>query len=253
MLKQFGPVQKVYRTIFMKSMGQGEMITIRSGPLAGLKLVTGNPITHAQINGTYELDVAECIDRLLRPETICYDLGASTGYMSLLMARKAKTVYAFEPTPQGADWIRIYAEANGFSNIEIIPSVVSDCEKTVTFAMTGMGYGSQVVDASVPDARWERVELQAITLDQFAADHPAPDFIKIDIEGEEGRALEGARGLLQTARPVICCEIHDLDNASRVEQVLTDLNYEITALDGSPFKMPESIYPGDFHVLCQPR
>lgn len=32
-----------------------------------------------------------------------------------------------------------------------------------------------------------------------------------------------------------------------------EANYKITALDGSAFEMPRSIYPGDFHILATPR
>jgi FkbM family methyltransferase len=252
-LKEVPFFQKIYRTVFLKSLGrEGEIIAIRSGPMAGIKLVAGNPITHAQINGTYELDVANCIDRLVQPDWVCYDLGASTGYFSLLMAKKARRVYAFEPTPHCAEWIRVYADANRFDNIEIVPSVISDSEKMVTFAMTGTGYGSQVVDPETTDARWQRIELRSLTLDQFVVDHTEPDFLKIDIEGQEGRALEGAAALLERKRPVICCEIHDLENAAQVGKVLGALGYTITTLDGEPFEMPRSIYPGDFHVLCRP-
>ena len=244
---------RLYRILFERGIGnEGEIVEVRSGPLRGVKLVIGPPITHAQINGTYERDVVEAIDRLLQPGAVCYDLGASTGYLSLLMARKARKVFAFEPTPQAAEWIGTYAKANGFDNIEVVPEVVSDAEKTVVFSMTGLGYGSQVVDASDHDPRWKHVERRTITLDGFAGTHPAPDLIKIDIEGQEGNALCGAERLLGAKRPLICCEIHDLNNARQVEEVLARHRYRICRLDGSPFEMPRSIYPGDFHVLCLP-
>jgi len=251
-LKQVDLFRRIYQVIFHRAIGKaGEIVEVRSGPMAGVKLVTGPPITHAQINGMYELDVVETVDRLLKPGWVCYDLGASTGYLSLLMARKASRVYSFEPTPHAAEWIRIYADANKFRNIEIIPEVVSDTVKTVVFAMTRLGYGSQIVTAEADDG-WEKAQRQTITLDQFAAGHELPDLMKLDVEGEEGRVLAGARRILREKRPVVCCEVHDLDNARAVETVMKEMGYGLYTLSGQPFQMPTSIYPGDFHVLCLP-
>jgi FkbM family methyltransferase len=252
-LKSIPFVQRFYERFSWRLIGkEGDVIEVAGGPLRGVKLVVGPPISHAQLSGTYERDVAEALDRLVQPRSVCYDLGASTGYHSLLMARKARQVFAFEPTPHGARWIEAYARANGFTNIEIVPEVVSDCPKSVVFSMTGLTYGSRVVAAADNDPRWAHVERRTITLDQFAESHPQPDLVKIDIEGEEGNALRGAERLLRVRRPIICCEIHDLENARAVAEILTRHSYRICALDGSPFEMPRSIHPGDFHVLCLP-
>jgi FkbM family methyltransferase len=252
-LKKIGPLRSLYRSVFDKMVGDGEVVQIKGGPLKGLSLVTGYSITHAQINGTYELELAQCIDRILKPGMVCYDLGASTGYFSLQMAKRGRLVYSFEPTPHTAAWVKRNADANGFSHINVIPTVVSDRPKQVIFQMTGMGYGSQVIAANQTDDRYQRLELTATTLDTFVEDHEMPDLMKIDIEGEESNALSSATRILKEKRPIIACEIHDLDNAARVEKILVDANYKITALDGSPFEMPKSIYPGDFHILATPR
>jgi FkbM family methyltransferase len=169
------------------------------------------------------------------------------------MAKRGRLVYSFEPTPHTATWVQRNAEVNGFSHIHVIPDVVSDRPKKVIFQMTGMGYGSQVVAANQTDDRYQRLELTAITLDTFVENHEMPDLMKIDIEGEESNALSSATRILKEKRPIICCEIHDLENAARVEKILGEANYKITALDGSPFEMPKSIYPGDFHILATPR
>jgi hypothetical protein len=44
--------------------------------------------------------------------------------------------------------------------------------------------------------------------DVLYCDHPAPDFVKINVEGEKGHGLEGARELLANKWPAICCEVH---------------------------------------------
>src|SRR5687767_14208244 len=71
-----------------------KVMTIEEGPMRGLKLATSQHTSHAHIKGTYEREVQVAIDSMVRAGDVCYDLGASVGYMTLLMARKAKHVYA---------------------------------------------------------------------------------------------------------------------------------------------------------------
>src|SRR5687767_3982629 len=63
-------------------------VTINSGPMQGLRLAPSKHTSHAHIRGDYEAEIQGAIDRNVRPGDVCYDLGASIGYMSLLMARK---------------------------------------------------------------------------------------------------------------------------------------------------------------------
>src|ERR1017187_6326814 len=73
-----------------------KVMSIEDGPMRDIKLVPSQHASHAHINGTYEREVQEAIDSMVRPGDVCYDLGASIGYMTLLMARKARLVYSFE-------------------------------------------------------------------------------------------------------------------------------------------------------------
>ena len=52
--------------------------------------------------------------------------------------------------------------------------------------------------------------IQTMRLDDFAFrdGNPLPTFIKIDIEGHAGPALEGMKRILKVARPKIICELH---------------------------------------------
>src|SRR5688500_4059736 len=58
-------------------------VTIHSGPMEGLRLAPSKHTSHAHIRGDYEAEIQRAIDRCVRPGDVCYDLGASIGYMSL--------------------------------------------------------------------------------------------------------------------------------------------------------------------------
>lgn len=70
------------------------------------------------------------------------------------------------------------------------------------------GWGSLFGDQ---DAR-ERIEVNTIRLDDWARDAPIDhlDFLKIDIEGGEYRALLGAQALLKRFRPFVIAELDSI-------------------------------------------
>jgi FkbM family methyltransferase len=231
------------------SMLQGQVMPIAEGPMRGIKLAASQHTSHAHINGTYEREVQVAIDSMVRPGDICYDLGASIGYMTLLMARKAKHVYSFEPAPHAANEMKAHLAANGFENVTIVPSPVSDGVREVRFCLTDGAYGSAINDT---ETRWPVLQLQTTTLDLFAKDHPIPDFLKMDVEGEEGRVLDAAQTLLAQRKTRICAEVHNREAAASVLGTLKRFGYTVTLLDGSPAKVPDTVMAGEFHIMARP-
>jgi FkbM family methyltransferase len=224
------------RSVFAKAIEDASgTIPITGGVLKGLKLAASPHISHAHILGTYEAEMQQALEGLLQPGAVCYDLGASIGYFSLLMARKARQVYSFEPAPHAAEQVRRNLSVNRFENVELIPSPVSDSKKIVTFSLTDVAYGSGIVAGET--TKWPTLQLETLTLDEFAQTHPLPDLMKIDVEGEEGRVLEGARSILERRKPAICCEVHSDDAARTVGKVLGDYEYRIVSLEGTPVNL----------------
>lgn len=231
--------------------GEGGTLPIESGPLAGVKLATSEHVSHAHIRGTYEANTQIAIDRCVQPGSVCYDLGASIGYMTLVMARKARKVYAFEPAPHAAAELVKHMAANGFGNVEVVPSPVSDCEREVKFGLSDVAYGSAIVRRE--SSPWPCLTLKTITLDAFIAAHEFPDFIKIDVEGEEGRVLLGARQLVSRKHTVFCCELHGDAVARQVVDFFNGQGYEVTDLQGKPFTTPQGVIPGELQIIARPR
>lgn len=212
-------------------------------------LVVDEHVSHAHIRGTYELETQLAIDKIVSTGSICYDLGASIGYLSLLMARKARMVYAFEPAASAASEIRKHAAANRIETIIIVPSPVSDSVRTVRFTQQGNAYGARIAEGG---SKWPTVELTTITLDDFVRVHPAPDFIKIDVEDEETRVLLGARSILSQRKATICCELHSDKSARGVQEILREYGYKITDLQGRPFDIAGPMVPGDVQIVASP-
>ena len=76
-------------------------------------------------------------------------------------------------------------------------------------------------------------------------------FMKIDVEGEEGRVLLGAGTILKARRVRICCELHSLQAAQEVEEVLSRYGYTMKTLDGAPFSTTQGqVIPGQVQVIA---
>jgi FkbM family methyltransferase len=224
-------------------------ISIRSGPMRGVKLMPSQNISHAHIQGDYEQAVQLIIDQYVDAGDVCYDLGASIGYLSLLMSRKARHVYAFEPAPAASNELLRHLTANRFENVTVVHQPVSDRVRNVRFCLTDAVYGSGINET---ETRWPVLELESLTLDLFAESHPPPNFLKIDVEGEETRVLEGARHILTKYRPTILCELHSSELAREVSELLISHHYTLCTLRGDSFVAPQNVMAGDVHVLALP-
>jgi FkbM family methyltransferase len=189
---------------------------IEKGPAAGIWLRL-NPRTGLDtLRGAGEPEVQEALRRHLRPGMTFYDLGANIGFFSLLAARlvgEEGRVIAFEADPEIAARLREHVDRNRFRSATVIEKAVWSETRTVFFERVdpatspdrGLGH---VVDAATPNT----VEIETVTLDDFAQTSPAPDFIKCDVEGAEVEVFRGARRLLNEKRPGILCEIHSEEN-----------------------------------------
>jgi len=67
---------------------------------------------------------------------------------------------------------------------------------------------------------------------------PAPDLIKIDVEGAEYLVLEGARLLLSQQKPMLFIALHGAEQKRRSQKALERLDYQIFDLDGSALNTP---------------
>ena len=226
------------------------VVAVEDGPMRGVRLAASKNISHAHVAGTYEVEVMTAIADVLQPDWTCYDLGASVGYVTLLMASRTKQVFSFEPAPHASAELERQVAANDFRNVSLVRKPLSDRVQTVRFALTEAAYGSSIVDG---ETEWPVQELETTTLDLFAAEHPAPNFLKIDIEGAEGAALAGGRRTLEAHRPTICCEVHSASAWREVREVLEPLGYRLTTLQGDPAPESPGFSQGELHVMAWPR
>ena len=207
-----------------------------SGLGAGLWLQVDPYREQEYLRGTAECDVQEALVAHLKADGCFFDVGAHVGLYSLIAARlvgpKGKVV-AFEPDPLNAQLIREHAARNGLSNVSVAQVAVWRSEGEVRFRRSGgqpTGKSSRrgaVVDSGLAMGSGEIISVQAVSLDAFAADNCSPAVIKIDVEGAECEVLEGATGLLASAKPLLICEVHTAEAAASIAEFLSARDYSI--------------------------
>ncbi|MGN2246467.1 FkbM family methyltransferase [Frateuria sp. GZRR35] len=134
-----------------------------------------------------------------RTGEIVYDCGACIGEVSLLfaaMVAPAGEVHLFDPMPLHARFCELQASLN--------PAIAH------TLHVNTLAVGDQTHAARAPLAAQGRIIPGAIStadfactrLDDYAASHRHKvDFIKMDIEGQEREAIDGAAGIISEMRP----------------------------------------------------
>jgi FkbM family methyltransferase len=144
----------------------------------------------------------------IRPGDIVIDGGSNIGFFALLAATKLLgegRVYAFEPDPITFSLIQKNVICNGFEGV-IQPErlALTDREGTFDFVVNDEEpMLSSLVADNTQTSRHVRVE--GVRLDGFLASSgiERADVIKLDLEGAEPLALQGARALLPTTRLLI--------------------------------------------------
>ncbi|CAE6492569.1 FkbM family methyltransferase [Candidatus Nitrosotenuis uzonensis] len=137
----------------------------------------------------------------LKPGYTMVDIGANLGFYSMLAASlvgSAGRVFSFEPFAHNVDLIRASARENGFDNVKVISCAVSDKIGSAKLYLSPY-YSSEhsLFDyhySTGSDSTENTVDVKTVTIDQYLESEVGDlrvDFIKMDIEGSEGKAISG--------------------------------------------------------------
>ena len=172
--------------------------------------------------------------------SVFYDIGANVGYFSIEIAARtnqAVEIVAFEPQTSLATTIRKSADLNGF-RIAVINALVGDHDGTADFYLSR----SSIHASAVSDSGRLAVSVSQcpmITIDALVSSksHPAPDFIKMDVEGSEHFVLDGAARTISQFQPNMFIEYAtEYDPGGRIRTRLEEIlaQYPGYVLGGDP-------------------
>ncbi len=187
------------------------------------------------LRGTHaEGDVA-LLASVVRPDDVCWDIGANVGMYVVPLARLSRTVVAFEPVAESRAILTEAIRRLRLTNVRVSADAVCDV----------VGLGRMHVPAHGFYGGYSFAELSAdgeesvatTTIDALvAAGGPAPDFIKCDVEGAESRVIAGAAALIARTRPTWLLETFE----DRVLEEMLDLGYQGFLFDYRQGRMLET-------------
>ena len=214
-------------------------MSIIQGRLKGKRWIVGSGC-HGFWLGSYEFDKQRLFEKTIVSESIVFDLGGHVGFYTLLASELVGTngkVFVFEPAPHNLFYLKEHLRINSIKNVTVIEAAVSDKSGLVPFdegSDSSSGHIGSVVG---------KLQVQVFALDDLisAGKLPAPDYIKMDIEGAEALALAGAESMLAKTHPTIFLATHGFTVHQKCCQMLQSLNYQLKPLDGRNLELSNEI------------
>jgi FkbM family methyltransferase len=197
----------------------------------------------------YEPELENLLRAVLRPGTCFIDCGASIGYWSIFSSMRlgsSGTVVAVEASSSTFQELTTNIELNHMPIVALHKALHAVDDLRVGFYKNfDRPASAHISDASLGEGGWQVAaevekravyeEVETVSIDEIVGRHCAGRLsdrvvVKLDVEGAEIAALQGARGMLQQ-NPLVIYEDHARDSESKVTRfVLDELGYEVFAM-----------------------
>jgi FkbM family methyltransferase len=202
------------------------VVPILQGRLRGKRWVVGSGV-HGYWVGCYEWEKQRAFERLVGKGSVVFDIGANVGFYSLLaseLAGPTGRVFAFEPAPLNLHYLKRHLTLNRVSNVTVVEAAVWDRGGRVRF--------QPGKDSSQGHVDTDGFEVASVSLDDLwqGGTLPEPDVVKIDIEGGELRALQGAARLLTDGSPGVLLATHSGELQAACLEHLHSLGFTVEPL-----------------------
>lgn len=193
-------------------------------------------------HGAYEPHVTQVFRTYLEPGMRVLDIGANIGYFSLLSSSiigENGHVFSIEPNSNNCRKLQASKSINKLSNITIMQVAASD-DTTLLAMNTSYSNGTTSGLSSEIDILMRSSTVPAFKIDNLKDFDEGVNFIKIDVEGAEYKALKGAELMLTKFKPMIVSEFSPtaMPSISGVDGItylkyLSSLGYNLNVIDPS--------------------
>ena len=166
---------------------------------------------YVYLTGVYEPPTAHVISALLCPGDTFIDVGANSGFFSLLASHRVGPtgrVISFEPVPSMRKRLLENIALNVMGNISVHDVAVSNAEGVLPLFEGPEGHKG-ISSLRHIDNSATTIEVKTVPLDTFSDTLSAVKLVKIDVEGAEQLVLEGMSNTLKGDHPYVVIEITD--------------------------------------------
>jgi FkbM family methyltransferase len=215
-----------------------KVLQVKDGPGKGFYFELNPRWENGLWRGSYEPDAERIMEKYFKPGKTFYDVGGGIGFYTLVAARRGAKVFTIEPDPKNFELIQRHAKLNNLQDkLNLVPLAVYSHTGSLLMEPSdkGEGHGHGHVQEVFGTAPSKCIEVECTTLDDFARKNPAPDLVKIDVEGCEADVFQGSEWLMRETRTAILCEVHNAELAARIEKIVLGRNYNLEWLDDSDY------------------
>ena len=184
----------------------------------------------------------------VKPGDTVLDCGANVGvFTRVALTDGAKLVVAIEPAPENLACLRrTFASEIAAGRVVVYPKGVWDKEDTLTLHVYPHNSARDTFVVDWKDASVQSVTAPLTTIDALVSELKLErvDFIKMDIEGAEKRALAGAAGTLVRFQPQLAVAAEHLsDDGESIPLVVQKLSPRYQAECGPCVDLGSSVTP----------
>ena len=195
-------------TAFSVQLAEGDAVRCEVGGVELFADAADAAVTPGLLSGRYEVHLSAVFEKYCTSGMTVVDVGANLGYYSLLASRlvgPSGRVVALEPNSENCRLLLSSLRLNDITNVQLLP-VAADAATGWAYYSTHVGSnGGLIEDAELLSHPGTIVP--AFRLDELV--QGPVGFLKMDVEGAEGRVVQGATGLIARDRPIVTTELKD--------------------------------------------
>jgi FkbM family methyltransferase len=229
---------------------------------------------------TYQLDLSSLLDhsvyfytlnepawnnifKFIKADCVVLDVGANIGFLTLNFAQRCPNgfVFAFEPDSINFRRLKKNVDLNDLANIKALNMALgANNEERFLYRLYRNNPGANRILNCDPSSQTasERVQVNRLDDVALALNLNRLDVVKIDVEGFEVFAIQGAEKTFAKYRPILFVELAEKNlreqgfTASFLVQYIESLNYEIR--DATTMNFPDlSLSNVHTDIICFPR
>ena len=154
--------------------------------------------------GKYEPYLTKLMLDNIDDQMTVVDVGANIGYDTVLFAKKAKNVLAFEPAKKSFEILKKNIKENKLKNVEVYEVALGSKDEKKSLYKSEENYGDNRINGNYELRTANRELVNVKRLDEVVKENI--DLIKIDVQGWEPEVIEGARNIIRKYHPIIFFE-----------------------------------------------
>jgi len=164
-------------------------------------------MVNISLGETHDPNLVQCLEQALQPGDVFWDVGANIGIVSAHFAHprhQLSSLHAFEPNPGPLKTLQSLLSTNARCTVH--PFGLGDKDQAITLNLSSAGSSVGSMSRDLQEGRQIKVQVRCGDAVRREVGLPAPQVMKIDVEGFEPSVFAGLAETITEHRPIIIFE-----------------------------------------------